>query len=60
MSGLAYSVDLYRKLGGFITDLGRRHTQGRVLSVLEGGYHLETSSASALRHILPGYLKRQE
>jgi len=41
MSGLAFSVDLYRKLGGFITELARRHTQGRVLSVLEGGYHLE-------------------
>lgn len=41
MSGLAYSVDLYRKLGEFIMDLGRNHAQGRVLSILEGGYYLD-------------------
>ncbi|MBM9536500.1 histone deacetylase family protein [Desulfobulbus alkaliphilus] len=41
MSGLAFSVDLYRKLGTFIMDLARNHTQGRVMSILEGGYHLD-------------------
>ncbi len=40
MSGLAFSTPLYRELGRFVRALGRDLCQGRVLSVLEGGYHL--------------------
>jgi acetoin utilization deacetylase AcuC-like enzyme len=46
MSGLAYSTELYGKLGTFMATLARRYCQGRVLSVLEGGYNLDTLAAS--------------
>ena len=45
MSGLSYSTALYEKLGGMMARWGLR-CQGRVLSILEGGYHLESLSAS--------------
>lgn len=41
MSGLTFTVDLYRRLGVFIMELARDLTGGRLLSILEGGYHLE-------------------
>ncbi|MCL2790763.1 MAG: histone deacetylase [Desulfobulbus sp.] len=40
MSGLAYTTELYRKLGVFVSELAREFTQNRVVSVLEGGYNL--------------------
>ncbi len=45
MSGLAYSTALYEQLGGMMKRWGQR-CQGRVLSILEGGYHLESLPAS--------------
>lgn len=45
MSGLRYSTGVYGKLGAIMQQWGER-CQGRVLSVLEGGYHLEALSAS--------------
>jgi acetoin utilization deacetylase AcuC-like enzyme len=45
MSGLSYSTALYEKIGG-IMDRWGRCCQGRVLPILEGGYHLESLSAS--------------
>ena len=41
MSGLAFTVDLYRQLGVFVMELARDYTEGRLLSILEGGYCLE-------------------
>ena len=41
MSGLAFTVDLYRQLGNFVMELARDYTEGRLLSILEGGYYLE-------------------
>ena len=41
MSGLNFSVDVYRRLGSFVTELGRDLTGGRVVSILEGGYNLD-------------------
>lgn len=41
MSGLAFTVDLYRQLGEFVRDLARDYTEGRCVSILEGGYCLE-------------------
>ena len=40
MSGLNYSTGLYQAIGGRIGTWARDLVQGRVLSVLEGGYHL--------------------
>ena len=45
MSGLAYSTALYEQLGIMMRRWGQR-CQGRVLSILEGGYHLESLPAS--------------
>lgn len=39
MSGLAYSTELYGQLGRFASDWGNRYGRGRVLTILEGGYH---------------------
>lgn len=45
MSGLAYSTELYHKIGRLTLEWARRHCGGRVLSILEGGYHPETLAA---------------
>lgn len=41
MSGLAFTVDLYRQLGVFVREIARDFTEGRVVSILEGGYNLQ-------------------
>ncbi|MFZ5766696.1 MAG: histone deacetylase [Thermodesulfobacteriota bacterium] len=52
MSGLAYSTDLYGRIGARMAELGRRYCRGRVLSVLEGGYHLDALAASVEQYLL--------
>ncbi len=52
MSGLAYSTELYGWLGTRLAALARRHCQGRMVSILEGGYHLESLGASAVQYCL--------
>jgi acetoin utilization deacetylase AcuC-like enzyme len=46
MSGLAYTTKLYGHLGIFMAFLAERYCKGKVLSILEGGYHLEALPAS--------------
>jgi acetoin utilization deacetylase AcuC-like enzyme len=41
MSGLAFSIDLYRQLGVFVQELATDLTGGRFISILEGGYNLQ-------------------
>jgi len=50
MSGLAYSTELYGWLGGQITSLSRRHCGGRLVSILEGGYHLASLGESVVQY----------
>ena len=45
MSGLSYSTSAYEQLGEIMKEWGRS-CQGRVVSILEGGYHLESLAAS--------------
>ena len=45
MSGLSYSTGVYEKVGTIMQQWGQR-CQGRVVSVLEGGYHLDALAAS--------------
>lgn len=52
MSGLAYSTELYGQLGGCMAAMARKHCQGRVLSILEGGYHLEALAASVEQYLM--------
>jgi acetoin utilization deacetylase AcuC-like enzyme len=42
----------YADLTGIVGGIARRHGQGRILSCLEGGYHLKSLSASVERHVL--------
>lgn len=46
MSGLRFSTELYGHLGRRIADLGGSLCAGRVLSILEGGYHLPSLATS--------------
>ena len=51
MSGLAYSTNVYEKLGLTMKQWGQR-CQGRVVSILEGGYHLEALAASVEAYLV--------
>ncbi|PIE59368.1 MAG: histone deacetylase [Desulfobulbus propionicus] len=51
MSGLAFSEHIFYDLGVFITELAHTHTEGRLLSILEGGYHLEKLGSCAAAYI---------
>ena len=46
MSGLAYTTKLYGYLGTFMAFWAERYCTGKVLSILEGGYHLEALPVS--------------
>jgi len=46
MSGLSYSTKLYGQLGIKMDDFARRFCSGRMISILEGGYHLDALAAS--------------
>lgn len=46
MSGLAYTTKLYGHLGTFMAFWAERYCKGKVLSILEGGYHLDALAAS--------------
>ncbi|MFH1214965.1 MAG: histone deacetylase [Pseudomonadota bacterium] len=52
MSGLAYSTDLYGVIGEKMISLARKHCQGKILSILEGGYHLESLAAGVEQYLL--------
>ncbi|RJX35111.1 MAG: histone deacetylase [Desulfurivibrio sp.] len=52
MSGLSYSTELYGVIGERMAALAARHCQGKLLSILEGGYHLEALAASVERYLL--------
>jgi acetoin utilization deacetylase AcuC-like enzyme len=53
MSGLAYTPALFNLIGSITASWGERFCRGRVLSILEGGYHLE-SLASGVESYLGG------
>ena len=51
MSGLAYSTELYGKFGEHLASLTHKFCQGKILSILEGGYHLESLADSAVTYL---------
>lgn len=58
MSGLNYSTDLYKILGERIRQWAGLYAAGRVVSILEGGYHLQSLAAgveSYLSGLLPDH-----
>ncbi|MBU0479647.1 MAG: histone deacetylase [Proteobacteria bacterium] len=50
MSGLSFSTELYGDLGRTIAALGENLCGGRVVSILEGGYHLPGLAASVAEY----------
>ncbi len=51
MSGLSYSTKLYGHLGIKMDDFARRFCSGRIISILEGGYHIDALAASCEAYI---------
>lgn len=51
MSGLAYSSELYGFLGSYLTGLADRFCEGRMVSVLEGGYNLDVLGDCVARYL---------
>jgi acetoin utilization deacetylase AcuC-like enzyme len=52
MSGLAYSTELYGQLAKVLAKWAQRYCEGRFISILEGGYHLESLAASVEAYLL--------
>ncbi len=52
MSGLAYTTKLYGHLGTFMAFWAERYCKGKVLSILEGGYHLDALAASVEAYLV--------
>lgn len=59
MSGLAYSTQLYHQLGIHAAAWGRRYCPGKVLTILEGGYHPK-SLAAGVESYLSGLASDKE
>ena len=51
MSGLAYSTELYGRLGEHLAGWAKKFCQGKLLSILEGGYHLESLADSTATYL---------
>lgn len=52
LAGMGLTEDGYAELTRIVAGIARRHSQGRLLSALEGGYHLRALSASVERHVM--------
>jgi acetoin utilization deacetylase AcuC-like enzyme len=52
LAGMRLTEDGYAALTAILAGLARRHSRGRILSCLEGGYNLKALAASVERHIL--------
>ena len=53
MSGLAYSTEVYGQLGQWMAIWAARFCQGRILSLLEGGYHVPALTDSDISPRIP-------
>lgn len=51
MSGLNFTTEIYQTLGCFIAGLADRFAGGRLLSILEGGYHLDSLGECAVAYL---------
>ena len=57
LAGMMVTENGYQQLTNIITDLAEEFCKGRIISVLEGGYHLEKLAHSVAAH-LSVYLER--
>ncbi|MFO0922462.1 MAG: histone deacetylase [Pirellulales bacterium] len=51
VGGLCLEESHFEELGRWIGDLARDHCKGRLISLLEGGYHLDHMPMSAVAHL---------
>ncbi|MBW8065016.1 MAG: histone deacetylase [Nitrospira sp.] len=51
LASMSLTEEGYADLTSLVAGLARRHCQGRILSCLEGGYHLSALSKSVERHL---------
>jgi len=51
LAGLRLENHDYHKLTMWVNQLAERYTHGRVVSILEGGYHLQSLSGSVVEHV---------
>ena len=51
LAQLLLTTDDYRWMTAFICDVADRHAEGRIVSVLEGGYRLDDLADSAAAHV---------
>ncbi len=52
LAGMALTEEGYGRLTRLVCGIAHRHAAGRVLSCLEGGYHLKALSRSVERHLI--------
>jgi len=52
LASMGLTEDGYAELTRLVVQIAQRHCNGRVLSSLEGGYHLTSLSASVERHLM--------
>ncbi|MGH7473424.1 MAG: histone deacetylase family protein, partial [Candidatus Methylomirabilales bacterium] len=52
LAGMGLTEDGYAALTGIVAGIARRHSKGRILSCLEGGYNLKALAASVERHVM--------
>lgn len=52
LASMRLTEDGYEALSLIVIDIARRHSHGRILSCLEGGYHLHALSTSVERHLM--------
>ncbi len=51
LASMGLTEEGYEDLTGIVAGIAKRHANGRILSSLEGGYHLTSLAASVDRHI---------
>ncbi|HNO10478.1 MAG TPA: histone deacetylase, partial [bacterium] len=51
LANMTVTSEGFGKLTRLVVQAAEKHCQGRVISVLEGGYHLEALGASVVSHI---------
>lgn len=51
MSGLAYSTNIFRTVGEVLQEFGNKYANGRILSILEGGYELSVLGESVEQYV---------
>jgi acetoin utilization deacetylase AcuC-like enzyme len=51
MSGLTYSTELFGRLGEYMAAWAKSYCRSKVLTILEGGYHLEALAAGVEKYL---------